>query len=186
MPRNPDPDLKDRILNVADRLLRRKGEKGLTLRAVAKAAGTTTPTVYKRFRNRAELMRALGNRERLRFLNDFDRSLSVEDLCQWYLEYASNHRHEYQLVYGAHWPEIFASEPREEGVEWAKEQLAKRYGGSPAAYDAFVRWLRLLLHGAGSLLVNAPKGPAAAQLSQQCLQACRALIADAKRYRQES
>ena len=59
MPRHPDPDLEQRILDAASRLWARGGEKALTMRAVAKAAGTTTPTVYERYRDRDDILRAL-------------------------------------------------------------------------------------------------------------------------------
>ena len=59
MPRHPDPDLEQRILAAASRLWARGGEKALTMRAVAKAAGTTTPTVYERYRDRDDILRAL-------------------------------------------------------------------------------------------------------------------------------
>ena len=49
MPRHPDPDLEDRILSAAQRLWTRGGEKSLTMRAVARAARTNTPAVYRRF-----------------------------------------------------------------------------------------------------------------------------------------
>ena len=46
-------------LDAASRLWARGGEKSLTMRAVAKAAGTTTPTVYERYRDRNDILRAL-------------------------------------------------------------------------------------------------------------------------------
>ena len=49
MPRTPDPELEDRIVAAAMRLLDRGGEEAITMRAVAQEAGTTTPTIYERF-----------------------------------------------------------------------------------------------------------------------------------------
>ena len=43
MPRHPDPDLEERILKAAHALWRRGGDKALTMRVVARAAGTNTP-----------------------------------------------------------------------------------------------------------------------------------------------
>ncbi len=179
MPRKPDPDTKERILEAADRLFRRKGEPAVSLRMVAKAAGTTTATVYNRYRDRADLIRALGNRERLRFLQEIDTSGTLEDVCRQYLQFAVNHRHEYQLIYGRYWIDIFSSAPGEPVLDWAKETFAKRFGGQAADYDEVARWLRMQLHGAASLLVHAPKGPTAAQITHQCLRACDVLIASA-------
>jgi len=46
MPPHADQLLEERILKAAQRLWRTRGEHGLTLRAVAREAGSTTPTVY--------------------------------------------------------------------------------------------------------------------------------------------
>ena len=62
MPRRPDPNLEARILNSAQKLWKKGGEKSLTMRAVARAAGTNTPTVYRRLRNRQGILQALLRR----------------------------------------------------------------------------------------------------------------------------
>jgi AcrR family transcriptional regulator len=64
MPPISDKHLEERILKAARRLWRTRGERGLTLRAVAHEAGTTTPTLYKRFRNKQALRLALAYRLR--------------------------------------------------------------------------------------------------------------------------
>ena len=67
MPRHADPALEQRILNAARKLWKRGGEHALTMRAVAKEARTTTPTVYERFRNRRQILQTLclDTRQRL-------------------------------------------------------------------------------------------------------------------------
>ena len=52
MPRQIDPEVEGRIIQAARKLWHKGGEKALSMRAVAKAAGTNTPAVYRRFRNR--------------------------------------------------------------------------------------------------------------------------------------
>src|SRR5258706_6246436 len=64
MPPVADKHLEERILKAARRLWRTCGERGLTLRAVAREADTTTPTLYKRFRNKEALRLALAYRLR--------------------------------------------------------------------------------------------------------------------------
>ncbi len=44
MPRKPDARLEGRILDAAYRMWSKRGERALTMRAVARASGTTTPT----------------------------------------------------------------------------------------------------------------------------------------------
>ena len=61
MPRTPDAALEARILEAAVRLLDRGGEDAVTLRAVAKEAGTSTPTIYERFPDRDRLMERVAN-----------------------------------------------------------------------------------------------------------------------------
>ena len=50
-----DPDLDERILEATRRLLAERGYQGLSIDAVARAAGTTRPTVYLRFAGKEEL-----------------------------------------------------------------------------------------------------------------------------------
>ena len=60
MPREADPQLEERILEAARKLWHKGGEKILTMRAVARAAGTTTPTLYERFKDKREILHALS------------------------------------------------------------------------------------------------------------------------------
>src|SRR5260370_25773697 len=59
MARQPDPDLEARILNAARKLWRKGAGKALTMRAVARAAGTNTPAAYRRLPHRPDIRRAL-------------------------------------------------------------------------------------------------------------------------------
>lgn len=184
MARTPDEHLKERILDVAQGLLRAEGEKGLTLRAVADAAGTTTPTVYKRFPDKAAILVALALRARERYVKRQGQRKSLRSAAAGYLDWAIEHPHEYQLVYGPHWPKVFAGETGRPGRQWAQEQLALRHGGRPEEYAMVATTLWLLLHGAASLLCQEPRGPTAQQIRQQCLSACDQILEKAPEFRQ--
>src|SRR5271156_6586146 len=97
MPPKADGKLHERILKAAQSLWRTKGEQGLTLRAVAREAGTTTPTVYKRFRNKQALRVALAERLRDQLNEAYMSAQTIEEMCAKYLQYAEEHPHEYQL-----------------------------------------------------------------------------------------
>lgn len=56
MPRPADPDLADRIVRVTAELLAEKGIEGVTMRAVAQAAGCSATTIYQRFVSKDELL----------------------------------------------------------------------------------------------------------------------------------
>lgn len=85
MPRTPNASLEAKIIAAAMRLLDRGGEEAVTLRAVAKEAGTTTPTIYERFQDRDRLMRCLARQGTEDFLIVFTPCKSVEAIFSAYL-----------------------------------------------------------------------------------------------------
>ena len=56
MPRPANPDLADRIVRVTAELLAEKGIEGVTMRAVAVAAGCSATTIYQRVASKDELL----------------------------------------------------------------------------------------------------------------------------------
>ncbi len=151
MPPHPDQQLQERILKAAQRLWRTRGERGLTLRAVAREAGTTTPTVYKRFRNKQALQLALAERFRAQLNQACFSAPSLEKVYKAYLGYAEKNPHEYQLLWG-NWTDIFHPEKPRPGRTWLLTQLAKRFGGNPEDYARAFYALFLMCHGASTLL----------------------------------
>src|ERR1700683_3039282 len=99
MPRHADPELEERILEAAHILWHRGGDKALTLRAVARAARTNTPAMYRRFKNRQELVRGLLLRIDKRTREDFEASRTIEGIAEKYVESAVRQPNEYQLFY---------------------------------------------------------------------------------------
>jgi len=151
MPPHADQLLEERILKTAHKLWRTRGEKGLTLRAVAREAGTSTPTVYKRFRNKEALRKALAERIRLQLNEYLFAAKSLEDVCRRYLMFAEEHPHEYQLLVQS-WSDIFHPDFPRPGRQWLMTQFANRFGGEPEDYSRCFYALFLLSHGAASLL----------------------------------
>lgn len=161
MPRRPDPDLEGRILEAAQKLWKKGGEKGLTMRAVARAAGTNTPSVYRRFRDRDDILRALLQRIRLELAAALEGATSPEEGCERYLDYALNHRHEYELFY-QHEYELFRSahssragikrvgQPARDAM---RRKLAEKLGGSPSDHERLLTALWMVAHGAAMLLI---------------------------------
>src|SRR5260370_7064487 len=91
VPRHPDPELEQRILGVASRLWARGGERALTMRAIAKAAGTTTPTVYERYRDRDDILRALRLKTRSELFEAFSGTGTFRAASQGHLDFALHH-----------------------------------------------------------------------------------------------
>lgn len=151
MPPHADLLLEERILNAAQRLWRKRGERGLTLRAVAIEAGSTTPTVYKRFRNKQAILNTLALRIRAELNEHLFGAASLEEVGRRYLEFVEAHPHEYQLLLHS-WGDIFNPGMPRPGRAWLLTQFAKRFGGDPEDYARAVYALILLAHGAGTLI----------------------------------
>ena len=162
MPRQPDPDLEERILKAAHVLWRRGGDKALTLRAVAKAAGTNTPAVYRRFKDRHDLLKGLLLRTIVKFRKMFEAGKSVEEMIDVYIDFALQEPHEYELFYkyvheltprkgaGRARP-IRESRPNFGLLE---ERLAKQLGGLPQDHTKLGIALLALAHGTTTLLLS--------------------------------
>ena len=162
MPRHPDPDLEERVLRAADGLWRKGGEQALTMRAVARAAGTNTPAVYRRFKNREDLIKGLLLRIAGRIREHFEQGGSLEKMAEAYVEYAVKTPNEYSLFYtyaalmsprkgrGGTRP-IRESRPN---FAFAEQLLATRFGGSPEDHTQTALVLWALLHGTSMLLLS--------------------------------
>jgi AcrR family transcriptional regulator len=181
LPRQADPELEQRILEAAGRLRAKGGEKALTMRAVAKAAGTTTPTVYERYHDRDDILRALRLQTRAELFASIRNSRTLAQACNSYLEFALQHRHAYEVLY-----EKFA-EPPSLHEPWPtfnlmRQHLTKRLGGTPRQHTRLMLSLWALMHGAAMLLI---RGRAVGQLRTQMVHACldgvEAIVADAAR-----
>lgn len=161
MPPKFNPDTERKILKAAGRLWRKHGEAGLTLRAVAKEAGTTTPTVYKRFRDKQALRVALAKQFHDQVLEEVLGAETLEESYRRYINFASQHPNEYRLLWDS-WTEVFRPERPKPFKSWVMAQLAKRHGGNPQDYSLTFYALTFLTHGA-AMLLTVPGDEAATQ-----------------------
>jgi len=185
LPRRADPDLERRILNAAQKLWKKGGEKALTMRAVARAARTTTPTVYQRFPSRRDILRGLLNRIQRDFIDLIECCDSPQTLADAYINFAVRHPLEYELFF-AHQDDLFhevrrknlpvQQEPRP-GVELSKKKLAEWMGGAPEDYVELQLALWALAHGTAMLLVsNTARDDSAAELRRATQKAVSVLL----------
>ena len=98
MPRTPDPELEDRIVTAAMRLLDRGGESAITMRAVALEAGTTTPTLYERFPDRVALLHGVAKRGTDEVFAALQPVGSVEKMAREYLRFSCAHPLRFDLT----------------------------------------------------------------------------------------
>lgn len=190
MPRHPDPDLEARILKAADTLWIRGGARALTMRAVARAAGTNTPAVYRRFKNREDLVKGILLRVGDRIRTRFQHRQTLEEMAEDYLQFALDNPNDYQLFYmeahlmnprrkqGGRLPPIRETRPNFGFVEQA---AAKELGGSPEEFTELALGLWAIAHGTATMLLNEviPKGHEAA-LRRAFRMGVKGVIAQAK------
>jgi AcrR family transcriptional regulator len=112
MPRTPDPELEERIVAAAMRLLDRAGESAITMRAVAREAGTTTPTIYERFPDREAVLRRVAERGTDELFLILQPLRRVEAMAQQYLRFSCAHPMRYDLTVEIFGARFVAGEPR--------------------------------------------------------------------------
>jgi AcrR family transcriptional regulator len=162
MPRQPDADVKGHILHAAKMLWKKGGEKALTMRAVAKAAGTNTPALYRRFPSRQAVLQALLRQVQQEIADAVRPSRSPEEACERYLDFALGHPHEYELFYDHAYQLPRRSQVgrsvalREERPTMAlmEAKLAERLGGSPEDHTRLSLALWAITHGTAMILIS--------------------------------
>jgi AcrR family transcriptional regulator len=181
MPRHPDPDLEDRVLRAADALWKRGGTKALTMRAVARAAGTNTPAVYRRFKDRDDLVRGILLRVAGRLRKHFEQGETLQGMGEAYLDYALKNPNDYRLFFeearllnvvkGRGGPRpIRESRPN---FDFAEKMAAKELGGVPEDHTTLALEMWALLHGTAMMIIAKaiPEGH-----EEELKAACRAAV----------
>lgn len=172
MPRKADNQLEGRIVDAGYQLWSRGGERALTMRAVALAAKTTTPTLYERFRDKHDLIAFLRVRARERMFNALQPAKSTAEACRLGLEFALTNGNEYLLL-TSDWAERFARKEPMPSYDYVKERLAQDLGGMPEDYAQQALALVALVHGTAILLLGEGVGAAIAkEFKDACLDAC--------------
>lgn len=179
MPRKPDAALEGKIVDVAYHLWSDHGEKALTMRAVARAARTTTPTLYQRFRDKRDLRHFLEERARQKLFDALQSGRTSLEVCRKALEFTSTHGHEYRLM-AAEWGQRFAQRLPTRAFDYLKKMLAKELSGEAAQYDELAIQLFCQVHGTALLRPLGKEHQQAAEfMNEACLNACSILLQQA-------
>jgi AcrR family transcriptional regulator len=176
VPRHPDPELEQRILGAASRLWARGGEKSLTMRAVAKAAGTTTPTVYERYRDRDDILRALRMKTRRDLFAELSRTRTLRDAIQSYLKFALDHPHAYEVLFDGVGkpPSLHESWP---SFNLMRERLAVLLRRTPRQENRLILAIWSVMHGTAMLIIRGSfDGALRTQAVHSCLDCVDNLI----------
>ena len=176
MPRKADARLEGRMLDAAHRILSEHGEEALTMRAVASACGTTTPTLYERFSNKEDLLALLRRRARLNLFSTIKSSRSPEVVCRRVLGFFAAHPNDFRLI-SEDWAIAFARKEHMPSFEFLKQSLGNQFGGQPDEHTPVALALVALLHGTATLLhsVDVHK-KISRDFRSACISACEAFI----------
>jgi AcrR family transcriptional regulator len=181
LPRQADPQLEQRILDAACRLWSRGGGKALTMRGVAKAAGTTTPTIYERYRDREDILRAVRLQTRMELFGVLTHTRSLAQACERYLQYALENPHAYEVLFDdfAKPPSLHEPWP---SFNLMRVRLAKRLDSAPRKVTRLMLSLWSVMHGTAMLMIRGGvTGPLRTQMVYACLDALEAIVGDAER-----
>jgi AcrR family transcriptional regulator len=151
MPRQPDPLLEGRILEVAKKLYMKGGERALSMRTLAKLAHTNTPAVYRRFRNRKAILHALMKQYQQDLTRALQPSRSPQEACELLLQFALARPLEYQLIF-AEWFSKF--QERRPNLEYLKIRFAEWLGGTAEDQSSLALGLWAQIHGTAMLLIS--------------------------------
>lgn len=148
MPRLANPVLEQRILRAATRLWHQGGEQALSMRAVAKAAGTNTPAVYRRFENREAILRALVRSYQDEMRQLIEPCSSIEEVGGSYLNFALKRPREYQLIMSGLLARVSKTRPN---VDFLLARCSEWLGGPAEKHKNLVVAIWSLVHGLATL-----------------------------------
>jgi AcrR family transcriptional regulator len=176
MPRKANKQLEGRIVDAAYQLWSKGGEHAVTMRAVALAAKTTTPTLYERFQDKHDLIVFMRVRARERMFAALQPAKSSVEVCRLGLEFAIANGNEYLLL-TSDWAERFARRERLPSYEYVQEKLAGDLGGAPRDYAQLALALVAAVHGTAILLLGERVDASIEmEFKRACLEACEVLI----------
>jgi len=151
------------------------------MRGVAKAAGTTTPTLYERYHDRDDILRAVRMQTRSDLFAALSRTRSLPQACQRYLEFTLEHRHAYEVLFDgfAQAPSLHEPWP---SFNLMRLRLAHRLGGDSRKHTRLMLSVWSLMHGTAMLLIRGGvTGPLRTQMIHSCLDAVEAIVEQADR-----
>jgi AcrR family transcriptional regulator len=183
LPRQPDPNLEQRILDAASRLWARGGTKTLTMRAIARAAGTTTPTVYERYVDRDAILRALRLETRRELFAALNRTQTIHQSVERYIQFALDHSYAYEVLFDGVGKPPSLHEPWP-SFNLMRDRLSQRIGGTARQHSRLMLSIWSLMHGTAMLIIRGRfEGVLRAQTIHACIDACDAVLDAAQRKR---
>ena len=138
------------------------------MRAVAKAAGTTTPTLYERYRDRDDIRRALRLKTRRELFAALSGTQTLRDAIERQLQFALENTHAYEVLFDGVGkpPSLYERWP---SFNLMRERLTGKLGGSLRQHNRLMMAIWCLVHGTAMLII---RGNFEGALRTQALNAC--------------
>ena len=177
MPRMPDPGLEQRIVRAAVCLTDERGTEAVTMRAVAAAAGTTTPTIYERFSDREALLDAVIRLWEEELVTELGKAASVEEMAIRFIRLSCKYPRRFDLtinIFGSR----LASGASQPGLDLLRQRLAEETHAHGAERESLALAIAALVFGATRGMIAAgPNHRRAGDLKKACFSAIKLLLA---------
>lgn len=144
MARHSNPEVEARIVAASRKLWHAGGEEALSMRAIARAAGTNTPAVYRRFRDREDILRALVATYQAEVFRELEPATSVADLLDRVLRFGMRRPREYELMFSGLVARITNERPN---LDFAILRISSWLGENPDDNRELAMALWSLAHG---------------------------------------
>jgi AcrR family transcriptional regulator len=156
-------------------LLDEEGMEAITMREVARRAGTTTPTLYERFGDREALLWAMVTMVQGDVYRCVADAHSVEKMAEIVGEYLSDFTGRLDLV-NQYWPRLMSTDRPKPVLELAKRKLIEERKCSAKIAEETAFSLTALVVGTAMLLRTAgPNTLVAKELGESTRKAIRAI-----------
>lgn len=154
-----DPTLEKKIADAALLLLTNAGLEAVTMRDVAKAAGTTTPTLYARYRDREALLWALVTRVNDEVFRRVENAKSAEQIGEILVHYLVTFPTHAELI-SRSWPQVMNSDRPKPVMNLAKKLMMREHKFTSAEAERTAIAMFAQVFGMAILIRNAgPDNP---------------------------
>jgi len=147
------------------------------MRAVAKAAGTTTPTVYERFRDRGQLMEAVIDDVREDLLMHLRGSTTMVSFSQSFMKYFLRNPNAFEVMRDT-WPARLGGDLPKPAFELAQQILREQHGKTRTQAHQIALAAASLLIGALGFMLAAKEKETEGAIGKTAIKALRVLCED--------
>ena len=177
MPRAPDPRLEERLVTAALSLLDEHGLEAVTMRSVAAAAGTSTPTLYERFDDRDALLKGLVLRVQDAMISAVRSARSAEGFVKAYIRFSCRYPHRFELGIQTFGSRLVSAEPMPV-LDVLRKILARETAAPCRAVENLALAVAALIFGTvQGMMAAGPDHRRAMDLQRACLSALKLLLA---------